>query len=79
MEQITTGKGRLRHQIKELEAEVANLKNHPLLVEAQRLRRENDRLHKRVEEMENAAINLVNSAIELVRVVNRSFDEPKPA
>lgn len=75
-EQITAGKGRLKAQIKELEDQVRLLSNHPLLVEAKRLQKENDRLTKRIEEMEVASCNLVTSAIELVKVVNRSFDEP---
>jgi len=73
-EQITAGKSRLRQQIKELESEVVKLKSHPLLIEAQRLQKENARLVKRVEEVETAASNLVLSAIALVKIVTASFE-----
>jgi uncharacterized protein with PhoU and TrkA domain len=75
--QITSGKTRLRGQIKELEEEVHKLKNHPLLLEARRLKKENDRLHARIEEMEQAASHLVGAALELTKIVTRSF-EPEP-
>jgi len=73
-EQITAGKSRLRQQIKELESKVVKLKSHPLLIEAQRLQKENARLVKRVEEVETAASNLVLSAIALVKIVTASFE-----
>jgi hypothetical protein len=75
--QITSGKTRLRHQIKELEGEVQKLKNHPLLLESRRLKKENDRLNARVEEIETAASNLVNATIELTKIVSRSFEPEK--
>jgi len=72
-EQITRGKNRLRAQVKELEQEIVKLKTHPLLRESQRLQRENARLQKRVDEVENAASNVLESALILARLINASF------
>lgn len=52
-EQITAGKSRLRQQIKELEKQVAELRNDPLRFKIQRLEAENKKLKEERDQLDS--------------------------
>lgn len=68
-EQITTGKSRLRGQIKELERELQILRSHPLRRQFEEQKARNEALAKKLAKMETLASTLVDAAIDLAREI----------
>lgn len=75
--QITSGKGRLRAQVRELEEEITRLKSAPLKREAERLRAQNERLLARCVAIEEQALVVVDLVLKLARLVAIEAEEPK--
>lgn len=72
-EQITAGKGQLRHRIKELEEELTALKNAPIKRMAERLQRNNELLTQRVIAVEKEASIMIAAAINMAQTLNAPF------